>query len=152
MPAQADGIDKAFYFERPQHVQALQLASCMFKTGMDSAWKNGSQVEHGLAAGTGGALLSKATLICGRMADGGRYNREDMAVLARTMSALESWVQECAAKDYDVLADAPDGKQRGPWKMIALSAEGARKNAKILLAQMGVKHKELHVRQVEEDA
>lgn len=126
-------------YERRQHAQALRLASDMFKTGIDAAWKHGSLTEHGLAAGTGGPLLIKVTAICSRM-ENGQYSRKDRVALAKYMSALEVWVRDNAANTYDV---SIEGDSRGPWKIVALSAETALENAKKLLALMGIKHGEL---------
>ena len=145
-----DGTE-AFRYERHQHIQAIQIASDMFKTGMDSARKHGSQVEHGLAAGTGGALLSKAAAICGRMADGGRYNREDKAILARTIAALEAWVQDNTPNTYEATASLGNGNSLGPWKILTLSSSTAVKLTQDLLAIQGIKYESINIQRVEAD-
>lgn len=144
MDAQLDNAGAAFRYERHQHDQALQLASVMYKTGMDHVWKHGSLADHGLAAGSGGALLSKVTLICGRMADGGRYNRDDKATLVKTMTALAAWSQEHATDLYEVKAHLGNGNYLGPLTVRSSSGEAAIKHMRTRLDAEGVEFDSLH--------
>lgn len=142
MASVGDDADMRFEYERWQHLQVMQLASSMFKTGMDRIWECGSLMDHAMAAGSGGMLLTKAADICGRMADG-QYDDDDQRMLSLVITSLDRWVNECTADVYEVSASLR-GKPVGLRTVKAPSIKSALKHAKELFNLDGTRHDSLN--------